>query len=388
MCDTLIVENIKHEAGDQVGRLQANTYLAFAISGTIGSLLSGWLPQYAHISYRNMFIITGVGKGLLAICLSPFLKDPVIRREDQPEGETKGVRVRRALSDIWATVKLIRVLKPIIFILIFAMMPGNSSVFNTYLVQGNPICTWGGSSCLGNLADDDGNILYGDFCSTFSTADSCNKRWGGLDFTESMYSYIGLLGAFGGMFGSFLFRIWLIRVQWHCMFASIVILVAIISLLQLPLMLRVASGKTWNEAIHIPDLVFALGDDVVMATAGQLMSLPINILMARLCPAGAEGTTFALVTSIQGVGGTIGGVFSKTAITAFGIQNYDWSRLWQLTLMCALLKLGGLPFLPLVPRNITDTDDTRSATWAGVFMGCIFFGGLFWALFNIFAAFV
>merc|ERR1712176_1652979 len=107
----------------------------------------------------------------------------------------------------------------------------------------------------------------------------------------------------------------------------------------------------------MPNLLFALGDDVIMATANQLLNLPICILMARLCPEGAEGTVYALATSIQGVGGTVGGIWSKLATEHFGIQNYDWSRLWQLTLLTSLSKMLCLPLLPLVPKHINDTAD-------------------------------
>ena len=59
------------------------------------------------------------------------------------------------------------------------------------------------------------------------------------------------------------------------------------------------SGSTLAEQWHMPNVAFALGDDVVVATANQLLAMPLLVLMARLCPEGAEGTTFALVTSVQ-----------------------------------------------------------------------------------------
>merc|ERR1712079_857749 len=136
----------------------------------------------------------------------------------------------------------------------------------------------------------------------------------------------GLLGSVGSVIGNFLFKIWLIRAQWHCMFASVVVIASAASALQLFLMFRGAGGQTLNEQWHMPNLVFALGDDVVMAAANQLLSLPLLILMARLCPEGAEGTVYALVTSVQGVGATVGGVWSKLATAAFKIENYNWSR--------------------------------------------------------------
>merc|ERR1712227_1043480 len=107
--------------------------------------------------------------------------------------------------------------------------------------------------------------------------------------------------------------------------------------------------------------------------------------MARLCPSGCEGTVYALVTSVQGVGGTVSGVWSKLATEDFGIQNYDWSRLWQLTLLTSTIKLACIPLLPLVPKNISDVGDTRSSIFGGLMISALFIGGLSYAMYEIIA---
>jgi len=382
VCDTLIVENIKYESGESVGRLQSNTYLMYAVGGLIGTLLSGWLPQYGNLSNVTMFLIVGICKGGL-IGLVPFLRDPCIPKERRNQSGAIG----QAWTGIWSTVKLIRVLKPLLFIFVFSNFPSNSGSFNSYVIQGSPICAYNATAnmCIGRLLNDQGHVQYGDFCRNLTITDGqdCVTQYGGLSFSKSQYSYIGLLGSIGSAFGSFLFRVWLIRSQWHCMFGGTLLIVVGSSLLQLPLMFRNSAGQTLNEGAHVPDIFFALGDDVVMAAANQLLSLPLNILMARLCPPGAEGTVYALVTSLQGVGGTVSGVWSKLATSYFGIENYDWSRFWQLTLLTALVKLIILPLLPLVPKNINDEGDNRSSKWAGIAIVSIFLGGLLFALSEI-----
>lgn len=66
------------------------------------------------------------------------------------------------------------------------------------------------------------------------------------------------------------------------------VIASVSSALQIVLCFRdPETGKTPNQNIHIPDSVFALGDDVVMAASNQLLSMPILILMSRLCPEGA-----------------------------------------------------------------------------------------------------
>merc|ERR1712176_1105659 len=128
--------------------------------------------------------------------------------------------------------------------------------------MGSPICTWDGATgnCGGHLKNDDGQLQYDAYCSTFSAQASCNSRWGGLSFSPTMFSYIGLLSSAGSVLGNFLFKVWLIRAQWHCMFASTVIIASAFSALQLLLMFRDKRGITLNEQAHMPNLLFALGD--------------------------------------------------------------------------------------------------------------------------------
>jgi hypothetical protein len=62
-----------------------------------------------------------------------------------------------------------------------------------------------------------------------------------------------------------------------------------------------------NRKIGIPDLVFAMGDDLIYAIASQFISMPIWVMMGQIVPDGAEGSIFALVSSLQTVGGSVGG---------------------------------------------------------------------------------
>lgn len=154
--------------------------------------------------------------------------------------------------------------------------------------------------------------------------------------------------------------------------------------------------------------------------------MPLLVLMARLCPAGAEGTTYALVTSVQmvsgatgpqqlhpschphppttfpnlhatnlhklgnlgsQVGGTVGGIFSQVATSAFGVTNTDFSALWRLTVLTSVGRLVSLAFLPLVPTSAASAgaqvaEGRRSAVAAIGILG-LYVGGLVWALVQV-----
>lgn len=383
MCDTLIVENVKYETEEIRGRLQSRCYFMLSLGCMVGGPVGGWLLQYAGLSVKSTFLWMGLGMVTFLVPIA-FAIDPRVQRVG-----SSGQAIKHTFAGVWGAAKLVRVLKPLIFILVFAMMPGSGTPFNCYLIQQNPICRYDvqQGECHSVVHSDTGTLLYDSWCQTFSSQPHrCNTRWGGLSFTPSQFSYMGMFGNLGSVVGNFVFGMWLIRAQWHCMFATIAVLCAGVTSLELLLFFRNDAGKTLAEQWYLPNYPFALGDDVVMSAANQLLTLPILILMAKLVPEGAEGTTFALVTSVQCVGGTVGGVFSKTAVQAFDIPIYDFSNLWKLVLFCSLIKLVSLFFLPLVPRNISDDADVRQSAWCGYTIGGLFVGGLLYTTYGIISA--
>ncbi len=58
---------------------------------------------------------------------------------------------------------------------------------------------------------------------------------------------------------------------------------------------------------------FALGDETINDVIGFIISMPLLVLMSKICPKGVEGSVYALVTSLQMVGGSVGGTFSAYA---------------------------------------------------------------------------
>lgn len=248
------------------------------------------------------------------------------------------------------------------------------------------------NTCTSPIFNEDGNVdsAYVNHCNQFANdPNSCNTSWGGLGFTTSLFAYMGILGSVGSVIGSVVFKTCFIDTNWHKLFAGVVTIAAVSSSLQIVLCFRDdETGKTANEQVHIPDSVFALGDDVVMAAANQLLSMPILILMSRLCPEGAEGTVYALVSSIQMVGGTVSGILSRICINAFGVTNVAFARLWQLILITSLAKLLAIFLLPLVPRDLNDTTGNRRHWINGAVLIACFVGGLSWAFVQILEALV
>ena len=95
------------------------------------------------------------------------------------------------------------------------------------------------------------------------------------------------------MLGTMLYKRFLLNAPWRPLFAYTIIGAALVGCSTLILIFRI--NREWG----IPDIVFALGDDVIMTVANQFVAMPMLILMAQICPVGVESSVFALVTSLQ-----------------------------------------------------------------------------------------
>ena len=58
-----------------------------------------------------------------------------------------------------------------------------------------------------------------------------------------------------------------------------------------------------NVSVHIPDFVFAFGDEAVKDTFQFFILMPALIISAKLSPANVEGSMYALVTMTSNLSG-------------------------------------------------------------------------------------
>jgi hypothetical protein len=58
-----------------------------------------------------------------------------------------------------------------------------------------------------------------------------------------------------------------------------------------------------NAAVHIPDFVFAFGDEAVKDTFQFFILMPALIISAKLSPPSVEGSMYALVTMTSNISG-------------------------------------------------------------------------------------
>jgi len=139
--------------------------------------------------------------------------------------------------------------------------------------------------------------------------------------------------------------------SWRWVYIISTSLTVFFSILQLCLVFRV------NVKWGIPDLVFALGDDAAASFIQALQFLPAVTMYIGLCPAGAEGTSYAMLTTLSNVAGAIGSDMGTLMTGLWDVSNEklaasEWSGLWKLSLLTSLLQPLGLCLLFLLPKDV------------------------------------
>lgn len=62
--------------------------------------------------------------------------------------------------------------------------------------------------------------------------------------------------------------------------------------------------------------------------------MPVIVLASRLCPEGMEGTMYALIMSINNMGGIIGSQLGAVLTTLLGVTEKNMDNFWLLVFIC------------------------------------------------------
>jgi hypothetical protein len=122
------------------------------------------------------------------------------------------------------------------------------------------------------------------------------------------------------------------------------------SILQLLLIYRV------NQSIGIPDVIFALGDNTFFQFTMALQYMPSCILFVVLCPEGSEGTTYALLTTVTNLGGTVAADFGSWMTKIWNVSNSafeagHFSGMAKLTFLTSCLQLVPIFLVAYLPAS-------------------------------------
>jgi len=138
--------------------------------------------------------------------------------------------------------------------------------------------------------------------------------------------------------------------SFRTIFYAGIAIMAIMRLFQLVLICQ------WNHRLNISDIVFAVGEGIAFSIVAQIMTMPICVLGARLCPSGIEASLYSTIMSVSNLGGLVSSYIGAALTGVFDITNHDFKNLWKLSVLCTCLSLVPLGFVHFLPNiNATDT---------------------------------
>lgn len=266
--DTMCVERAKLESEKTKGSLQSTGYTTRALGGLFGAILGalvynkdtwGWGLTISQVFTVNIFIPL--------ICIFPTFYNLVELSPIELDFNLKA-----QLNEVWKTLQLKAVWLPMSYVYLYNVLQIPNSAWGNYLVTG-------------------------------------------LHFTDFDLGLLGISGSLMTWLGLIVYKRYFFETGWRNIYIFTTVLGVIFSLLQLVLIYR------YNIRMGLPDVVFALGDSTLAAFVGSIQFLPTCIMYVSLCPDGSEGTTYALLTTISNLAGTVSSDFGSWCTKIWNVSN-------------------------------------------------------------------
>uniref|UniRef100_A0A7S1YCG3 Uncharacterized protein n=1 Tax=Grammatophora oceanica TaxID=210454 RepID=A0A7S1YCG3_9STRA len=176
--------------------------------------------------------------------------------------------------------------------------------------------------------------------------------------------------------GVLAYKYYFIAYSWRSVYISTTLLNGLFSALQVCLI----TGTTFG----IPNYWFALGDDAFADFIGGIQFLPTTIMMVHLCPAGSEGASYAMFTTVNNAAMSLSGAISTMILGIWDVskeafENNELQGMIKLTVFTTIVQTSGVLFVGLLPRTKEDLaklhqgEGGRSRTGGFIFLAVTFF---------------
>ncbi|XP_065868579.1 probable folate-biopterin transporter 3 [Euphorbia lathyris] len=173
---------------------------------------------------------------------------------------------------------------------------------------------------------------------------------GGPSFSKEVVGSIFSVGALGSLSGVLIYQSLLKNHPFRDILFWSQLLYAASGLLDLILVLRI------NLQIGLPDYFFVVIDEAIHKMIGRIKWMPLLVLSSKLCPAGIEGTFFALLMSIDHVGMLSSTWAGSLILHILNVTRTEFDNLWMAILIRSILRMVPIGLLFLIPR--TDPNST------------------------------
>mmetsp|Transcript_34416 Transcript_34416/g.75622 ORF Transcript_34416/g.75622 Transcript_34416/m.75622 type:complete len:133 (+) Transcript_34416:1887-2285(+) len=118
----------------------------------------------------------------------------------------------------------------------------------------------------------------------------------------------------------------------------------------------------------MPDTAFALGAEILQPLVDRFSLIPLFVLVARLCPAEAQGTAFALNMGLLHLGSNIGSYVGMGILSLLGgVEPPAFENIGVLVTIRSLTRALPLLLIPfLLPSGSPMEDATQMAASSSV----------------------
>ena len=137
---------------------------------------------------------------------------------------------------------------------------------------------------------------------------------------------------FATTIGMIIFRVFLKNLKFKTVMISAVILSIFFNLNMIGLL------KHINRIINIPDLVYVILSETLLNSTGEIMTMPLLILVCHVCPKNIEGTLYALFMAIMNLGYFIAAQGASLLIKFLHVTDINFDNLP----ICILITCGFL----------------------------------------------
>ena len=324
--DTLTVERSFYETDSKRGAIQSVGFIYRSFGKVLGSVMGTFLYENGtawSFDIAQIFLLDAL---IPMICMTFVLWGLVELASLKAIPSTA-----EQLFEVWRLLQLRAVWQPMIFIYVFAVLQIPNSAWSNFLV------------------------------------------WG-LGFSDAYLGYLTITSSIVGCLGYISFKAFFFRTSWHRLYIGSAVVSFLFSIVQILLVLRI---NTW---VGIPDIIFAVGDDAIVALMESLHAMPSVIMFVMLCPKGAEGTTFALLTTIASLAGTVASDFGSALSGIWDVSNEtlasgDFSGILKLTILTSMLQLSPLVLVGFFPdtreEHMAAVEEGRTSWWGGFILAFV-----------------
>ena len=191
-----------------------------------------------------------------------------------------------------------------------------------------------------------------------------------LEFTSNQLNSLLIVAYVLLWLGIMAYKKFFISWSWRSIYISTTLLNGLLSALQILLIMGITFG--------LSPFLFALGDDAFADFISGIQFLPTTIMMVHLCPAGSEGASYAMFTTVSNSAYNLASAFSTLLLGIWDVskeamERGELSGMIKLTALTTLIQVSGVLFVGLLPRTKEDLANLHANSMSGSKIGGFIF---------------